>query len=453
MHMAATFPHESRLLQQAQALARASELGMLNAAGQLQPCPLTLVPWQISAGQWQQARQISQAIGQRMVRLASDPAALQLALGPVLAGSSLPARLWRLWRAVPPQQQRARPVNLVRVDLLLDQTQQWRLVETNSIAAGMGPFSEGLAGLQQTLWPGMQQAGWVGNAPRWQANPVTSALADALLAGARAARVTRDESPLTIGFVVEAREDNLFDQLKVARVLEQKGARVVRLTLSQLADSIEPDSDQRLRVAKVGIIHALYFRTGYNLQDYQEEQGNCQRLLQLRARLETLQVALAPTIALQLASAKAVQVYWYHHPQTDAAAAALAVPQHFVFDRPAQVLEAAERWILKSQGEGGGNVLQGADLIQRLSQLRSEDQGDWLLMQRIQPFQRASLVPVLRQGQLQWQHPLVSELGVFLTGDELRADGYLLRSKPTHVLEAGVHRGAGMIDTLALADP
>ena len=42
----------------------------------------------------------------------------------------------------------------------------------------MGPFSEGLITLQQTLWPELQRAGWVGDAPVWQPNPITAALAE-----------------------------------------------------------------------------------------------------------------------------------------------------------------------------------------------------------------------------------------------------------------------------------
>jgi hypothetical protein len=80
-------------------------------------------------------------------------------------------------QAIPKAQRLARPVNMMRVDLLQDTRQQWTLVEANTIAAGMGPFSEGLITLQQTLWPELQRAGWVGDAPHWQPNPVTAALA------------------------------------------------------------------------------------------------------------------------------------------------------------------------------------------------------------------------------------------------------------------------------------
>lgn len=446
--MSSPLERNSALVEQATALALELQLGLKDEEGRLQHCPLTLVPWQIPAVQWQQAQQVARAIGQRLASLAQDEAALECALGPILAGHSLPAQLWRTLQMIPKTQRRARPVNMMRVDLLRDARQQWTLVEANTIAAGMGPFSEGLITLQQTLWPELQQAGWVGEAPRWQPNPVTAALADALIGAAR--EVADSTQPLTVAFVVEPNEDNIFDQRKLARALEQKGVKVVRLTLAQLAARWERQRAPELWVQDVGRVHALYFRTGYNPADYRDAQGHTVPLLQLRAELETLDVALAPTIALQLASAKAVQVHWYQHPEQDAATHALDTPQIFLPQlNPTE--SDWQHWLLKSQGEGGGNVLEGARIPERIASLSVAERLDWLLMRRIATVPRPELVPVLRRGVIQLAQSLVSELGVFISGRDLNPACYLLRSKPENALETGVHRGAGCIDTLAQA--
>lgn len=444
--MSSPLERNSALAEQATALALELQLGLKDGEGRLQHCPLTLVPWQIPAGRWQQAQQVARAIGRRLVALAQDDAALARVLEPVLSGHSLPALLWRALQAIPKTQRRARPVNMMRVDLLQDGCQQWKLVEANTIAAGMGPFSEGLITLQQTLWPELQRAGWVGDAPVWQPNPVTAALADALIEAA--AEVAGPQQSPTIAFLVEPNEDNIFDQRKLARALERKGVKVVRLTLAQLAAQWERRRAPALWVQDVGRIHALYFRTGYNLADYRDPQGHIAPLLQLRAELETLDVALAPTIPLQLASAKAVQVHWFHHPVLDETRGALDTPQFFV-PQVEPVHIDWQHWLLKSQGEGGGNVVEGNRIPERIARLSAAERSDWLLMRKIDTVPRPELVPVLRRGLIQMAQHLVSELGVFITGRDLDPAGYLLRSKPAHAVETGVHRGEGAIDVLA----
>lgn len=441
----------SALAEQATALALELQLGLKDGEGRLQHCPLTLVPWQLDDIQWQQALQVAQAMGQRIQQLTAEPALLQAALQPIVAGTSLPARLWQVLQRVPAAQRRARPVHLVRVDLLLDQQARWKLVEANTIAAGMGPFSAGLTVLQQTLWPDLQRAGWVDTTPEWRDNRVTDALAEALLQAAQTIAQGTGVTTPTVAFVVEPQEDNIFDQRKIAHALQRKGARVVRLTLAQLAQQWRRTPDHRLEVNGVGPVHALYFRTGYNLNDYRDDTGQVEPGLQLRAELETLQVALAPTIPLQLASAKAVQVYWFEQNALDDATIALATPQYFARDprlpRPLDL----ERWLLKSQGEGGGNVVQGEQIAARLVQLSATEQQDWLLMEKIPVAPRAGVIPVLRQGQIHMTQHLLSELGLFLAGDRMQPAGFLLRSKPVQALETGVHRGGGMIDTVAQA--
>jgi glutathione synthase len=154
---------------------------------------------------------------------------------------------------------------------------------------------------------------------------------------------------------------------------------------------------------------------------------------------------------LQVASAKAVQVHWYQYPLQDAATEALNTPQLFLPQRnPADI--HWQHWLLKSQGEGGGNVVEGSRIPERLASLSAAERKDWLLMRKIDTVPRPELVPVLRRGLIQMAQSLVSELGVFICGRDVHPAGYLLRSKPMHAVETGVHRGEGVIDTLALAD-
>src|SRR3990167_167653 len=118
-----------QLAELATVLALELQLG-LKRDGALQHSPLTLLPWQLPAQQFAEARAIARAIGARLVALAADPVQLQSALAPILAGASLPARLWAQWQTIPAAERRARPLNLIRVDLLQDNAGQWKLVET-----------------------------------------------------------------------------------------------------------------------------------------------------------------------------------------------------------------------------------------------------------------------------------------------------------------------------------
>lgn len=446
------------LAEQATALALEAQLGLKDHHGALRHSPLALLPWQISRDDFMQAQQVARSIGARLDHLARNPDALAQALGPVLDGRTLQALLWQALQSVPQAQRRARPLNMTRVDLLQDQAREWKLVEANSIAAGMGPFSEGLAQIQQQLWPELQRLGLATQGcPAFAANPVTEALGDTLYQAAvgqmrqRPATHPQVAAPVVV-FVVEPAEDNIFDQRKVARVVEQKGARVVRLTLQEIDALLERSLAPACHLRGIGPVQVLYFRTGYNLADFQDAHGRSERLLQLRAELETLQVTLAPTIGLQLASAKAVQVHWYRQPEEDAATAALDTPQFFVADPQVQNLGNWSQWVLKSQGEGGGNVVQDDAIPARIAALSPMERREWLLMRKIPLVPRQSLVPVLRNGAIQFAQQLVSELGLFVLGDELRVSGYLLRSKPSGALETGVHRGQGMIDTVAFAN-
>ena len=436
------------LAELATALALELQLGLRDGEGRLQHSPLTLLPWPLDSVRWQQATDVARALGQRLVALAADTAALGKALAPILAGASLPARLFHAMQTIDPARRRALAVNMMRVDLLQDVQQQWRLVEANTIAAGMGPFSEGLVNLQKEIWPELQPLLRLQTQPDWLPNPVTAALAEALLEAARTIAGATSQ-PLSILFVVEPHEDNIFDHRKLARALEQQGARVLRMTLAQLAQRRDRHREPELWLQDVGQIHALYYRTGYNLADYLDDQGQTAPLLALRAELETLRVAHAPTIALQIASAKAVQVHWYQQPQQDAARIALDLPQQFITHPIPQAIDW-QHWLLKSQGEGGGNVLQGLAIPARLAELSPQERHDWLLMRRIDVQVCAEPIPVLRHGHIRMVPSLVSELGVFVTGAALRTEGYLLRSKPVLALETGVHRGEGCLDALAI---
>ncbi|GAB3034090.1 glutathione synthase [Bowmanella dokdonensis] len=429
------------------------QIGMLDTAGQFAPLPVSLSPWRLSTGLWSQVIANSQLLGNLLSGISQQRQWLLQQFTPLMSGHSLTGALARQLSQLEPAQIRAQGLPLMRHDMLLDKAGKWRWVESNSIAAGMGPLSEN--------WQQLLRAQL---APCCQVdNPATSRQS-ALLAGAAMAMRRRfdNQAPLML-FVVEETEDNLFDQQCLSQAIEARGVRVKRITLEHLASlairnrRLVWPGDQKDAATEVDL---LYFRTGYNRQDYQTEAQ-----LALRATLETLDLVLCPNIALQLAGSKWLQARLYESLQAPWTAAqlqrqlnlslpelarlhSLLVPSRTLDSDDSAVRHKLDKgWLLKSEQEGGGSVLNGPQAIDRLKQGIAPDAG-WIAMAPIDTAIRQAPVAVLRQGQFEDWSGVVSELGLFTLGSKQQYGGYLLRSKPAGQLEGGVHRGGAVLDSL-----
>lgn len=482
-------------------------LGLVGNDGAFLPAPVSLTPWTLDAALWQQAKLLADGLHLLLSQLITRPALLQQASAGLLASQSVPGALTRQLQAIgffdesrlwSPQNH---AVALMRHDFLLDTAGQWRWVESNSIAAGMGPLNQAWLNLARDVLPNATQTA--------AANPALPRQAAQLAAAAWAQARRHQASSACVAFVVAADEDNLYDQQLLADAITAHGVIVRRLTLMQL-QQCQLDGAQRLRDADGTVLDLLYWRTGYNPADYYPTDGAFDALWQLRAQLETADVAQCPTMALQLVSSKYVQA-WLSQQLLDpalrrdlaaqlvvaepvlAVLAKTCVAQQFLTslsDRAIQQL-LDKGWWYKRQDEGGGNVARG-DMA--LTWAKQRDAGD-LLMAPIAGQVRREAMLWLRAGE--WRQPtaVLSELGVF-TGEPLtpslawsattnetaqpcismdrqstsaeerapsggydsaliqvpaRYAGYLLRSKPAEQLEGGVHRGGAVLDLLVLA--
>lgn len=419
------------------------KLGLLKNE-RFQPVPVSLSPLQLSHAQWKMAHVTAAALGRLFTQVAENEVWLRAqfeSYPPETLASQLLAIL-------PAQAERlARRINLARQDLVLDERANWKLIESNSIAAGMGPFSDELGKLLAAQHPAKQMA----------PNDAADRQADALF---NAAKNQNGNANPFIVFVVEPQEDNVYDQQKLANALIDSGARVIRKTLAELPRELIW-RDRQIALADGEQIDALYFRTGYNLEDYmQGNDGDFEHatLLAFRGQLEKVSVALAPTITHQLATHKWVQLKLSSMNvdqlmQTFSLTMQEAIVAHLALSTPHRIetnpeavrfaLKSGE-WLLKLPGEGGGNVLE-----------RWAENGlpsGSFLMQKISMHTRKN---VRRFHQHQTTHigSAASELGIFTMGDDQHYGGYLLRTKPTSDIETGVHKGGGMIDTVEIISP
>lgn len=431
-------------------VARAVErhrLGLKTPDGGFAPCRISLTPWRITRDQWRRLTDTGRALSRLFARIAERPDRLLDWRPPATESPGLPDRLFAIVADRDRRDVRAHDFGLIRHDFLMTPDRQWRLVESNAIAAGMGPFGEATAATQAQL---PENAGL-----EFIPNPATQRQAAAM---ARAARTVAGERRPEVVFLVPADEDNVYDQAKLKDALAALGVRTRTLTLAEFSRRARTGPGHRLVFAGGRPVDLVYFRTGYNLDDYLDADGRPDRLLGFRAWLERHRVAVAPGIALQLATSKWIQMrlsrlrageltrrFGLSARDARLAANALAT-ESMPCPGPDELRRrlATGHWLLKGPGEGGGNVL---------ARHESDDEPapGSLLMRKLEPAPRPGGC-LVSQARLRCEPELVAEIGVFTAGPEHEHAGYLVRTKPAGALEAGVHWGKGMLDALAFTE-
>lgn len=418
-----------------------AKLGFQGQNGEFEPCRISLTPYLVSHEQWSDVLATAHALNQLHLALSHHPDIIRDMIAPLHGGGTLLDAF--LPYLVPIK---ATAVNLCRHDFLLDQHGVWRLVESNAIAAGMGPFSEKCSEIQRTYPPNQALA--------FADNPAIARQSTALF---NAARQNRNADRPLIVFVVEANENNVFDQGYLSDALREKGAQVRSLTLCELHQQLVTEGEF-LTLPDGARVDLFYFRSGYNLHDYQRDGAD---LIAFRAWLEQHRVATCPSIAAQVASSKWVQKELTTLVQSETMASwmadfglessgyrqvrnALAVGYRDI-DHPLDPVEA-EHWLIKNQNEGGGNV-QNWSSDHDLNQ-RNRQQG-WFLMQKIACQTNPQSKDVFSGGALVNLRDTITEVGIFCAGDDAHYAGYLARSKARTSLETGVHSGQGMVDAIA----
>ncbi|ABV87615.1 glutathione synthase [Shewanella pealeana] len=395
------------------------------------------------------------------------------------------------------------PLLIMRSDFMDDAALGPKLIEFNGIAAGMGPFGQRVHELHKYL---QLQAADTFNL--WSASPNSKLVDNHALEGlaqgiANATfKIKREftkndastgfkNSPPVFLMVVQANEDNVYDQHLLEHVLQAKGIKTVRRTFRELHDKLTTGKDDRLLLEGVGPIDTVYLRAGYQYCDYHANdiisRVCCEALMQTRIFIEKHRVAVNATVSQQLATSKRVQMllssmapdaltrFGLTLDEAKTVKGLLGEMRAVTQDSATLIAHSnTDEWVLKNQGEGGGHCIFGEDILPKLAELKPSEYQAWSLMRRLHPTARATAALTVRKGELHRVDDLISEIGMFTvhidggaainiiddseqdTNKQLNAKqayaGYLIRSKSARTTEGGVHSGQGVLDSLAFSD-
>lgn len=439
------------------------QLGLKTKAG-FEPVPVSLTPWKLSKAQFAKAQQLATLLGHVQASAAANPEWLLALLAKLEFSQSVPGQIWRTLRNIYPAGAEStsstqlvvnRNLMLNRHDFMLDQQQQWQWVESNPIAAGMGPLNAQYLALIAQYRPGSYAAN---DAVKVQA----TLLADAAIAQSRTHKSTTHQSTThrasLMLIVVEGDEDNIFDQRLLCDEVQRLGVRVERVTISELMQS-ELSGDNQL-LWQTQPVDLLYWRTGYNPSAELNDD-----YWHFRARLESTAVSQCPTLLGQLTGSKWFQHQFSKallHDSTTVAAIFAIAPDEVNLLKQAVVqsfgvselsaarikeLITAGYWY-KTQQEGGGNVARGQAALDKSNQADHAD----ILMAPINAAIRQEAFTSLRRNNTTVTTEHISELGIFSLGDAADYGGYLCRTKPAQNNEGGVHRGGAVLDVIEFID-
>ncbi|NOU51922.1 glutathione synthase [Pseudoalteromonas sp. JBTF-M23] len=372
-----------------------------------------------------------------------------------------------------------KPLLIMRTDFMDDREQGAKVIEFNGIAAGMAPFGSRGTQLHRYICEQHNSA-----YQKWlETDEATVAENEGLEQVAIGIAVSAIEIKKDFGesgsptflMVVQESEDNVYDQHLLELELQKLGFRTVRRTFEQLSSQLSTGQSKRLILENVGPIDVVYLRTGYQCSDYYSPKLDklvcCQTLSRVRLFIERHHVAMNATISQQLATSKAMQMLvtnmsideymnWgltYEEALLVKSVLADMNPIRKEIIKWFNSEANKEDWVLKNQGEGGGNCVFGADISQKLELIKPQEYDAWALMQRIYAIEREKPVLTIRDGKQAIVNHLISEIGLFTVyynGEPVTEyggyAGYLIRSKPANENEGGIHSGQGLLDSLML---
>lgn len=445
------------------------------------PVSLTGSPPLISAAAWSSLRALAPVWGELVDRVSRDHGYLLEKLRVVAAEDEFVRKLLLLLDAqdgaLPlPSDLSVRRSKLVPPTLAVHRADYmhhaaadaWQLVEINTIAASAGSVSSRLGDLfRQFLVPRY-------GLPVVEDNPALRDIAVGFLEALQwHPLVASGVAQKLVLMVVQPNERNFADQRLLERELfVAHGIAVIRKTLAEVHKECFLDMDGNLMVPLDGvpcIVPLVYFRAGYGPADYPSEAEWDARL-----RMELSSAIKCPTVAYQLVGTKKMQEVLSQRSELEKFLQADAVDlvlKHCAAmydlsdaDQLPNVLELVRNdpgsFVMKTQREGGGNLITGSKMMELLE--AGQGLCQFTLMQKIVPAPHGS--SFVRNFSLSPGIPSVSELGVFTifvsdgsstanTADVVRNryGGYILRTKPYATDEGGLMAGASVLDVLRVA--
>lgn len=429
---------------------------------------VTLQPWDFPQELFHRVWSLQPDLNALMDAVSRDTEFLSEALGSVIEVDNFTARLVQLLLDSQPQanSQPKTVLGIHRSDYLLDYKKNGsdksclgiKQVEINTIGASLGGLNQGAI---QNFHHYVHSRYFGKTKPLNLPEP--SCLADCL---ATAWKQYGNPSACLLCVVYES-ERNIYDQRVVEFDLWNRyRVKTIRRSLSELAAEAKLGARQELIVSTLEVA-VVYYRAGYDPDDYSSEKDWSTRLL-----LERSRAASCPSAAYQLVGTKKVQQVL----------AAPGVLERFVDDAEkierirsvfaglhslnmgpegdnaiAAALEKPNDFVLKPQREGGGNNFNGEEMRGVLERVKSSREREgYILMEKLHPPTQRGLV-LGTMAEAVETLDLVCELGIFglyvRHGNEVllnKCGGCLARSKASTSHEGGINVLAGALDAVNL---
>uniref|UniRef100_UPI00358F37FD glutathione synthetase-like isoform X1 n=1 Tax=Myxine glutinosa TaxID=7769 RepID=UPI00358F37FD len=341
----------------------------------------------------------------------------------------------------------------------LDDMVLWQ-VELNTIAASFGGVASKMLSLHRHV---LRSAGLHHLIDLMPDNNPIAGIADAIIC---ARKLYKNPQALVL-LVCHEFERNVFDQNCLHYILQERDVPFVRKTFAELDQQARLDDKRSLYIGQKEVA-VVYYRTGYDPQQYDEVAWRVRRIL------ERSLAACCPDIPTQLAGTKKVQQKLTSPDELSSLGLSgtciARLQQTFTTihgldegeegDMAVQkALANPDQYVLKPQREGGGNNLYDEDMVRVLTSGRDGERGmdraAYILMHRFRP--PSSRNVVICPGAPCHVQPCVSELGVFGSyvrcGTEMILNnccGHLLRSKSLALKDGGVMAGNAALNNPCL---
>jgi len=342
-------------------------------------------------------------------------------------------------------------------------------VEINTVAASFFGLSERVTGLHRMLLgrlplEGLRAEDCPENHP---VSAIAAGIAETVRLYKESVSVAGGEREVVCLFVVQGDEQNVFDQRHLEFALwDEHKLPVIRATMADIHEGAQIDATSKVLRFKSKEIGLIYFRAGYQPEDYTSENDWAARLL-----MERSAAVKCPSAAYHCVGAKKIQqvlespgmLEKFVSTSSAARMRSVFVGMYGLGDGSNDALEAKHKaimspgeYVLKPQREGGGNNYYDSEMVEILSTASDEELQAYILMDII----KAPISPALfmRNGETH-RTEATTELGIYglviSTGDaihESKTVGHLLRSKMASSKETGVAAGFGVLDSPVLYD-
>ncbi|TDL16651.1 glutathione synthase [Rickenella mellea] len=482
--------------------------------------PLSIFPSPFPRELFERAQRLQSVYNVLYARIAQDAEFLDRVMGAEVGAGRVDVftgELWKIWKNLRDDGiEQELQLGIFRSDYLLhvpDESSPMTLkqVEFNTISSSFGALSERVSALHNHLYA---STGYFNSSPHlkrenFPPNRTTAGIVDGLVAAHEAYGV----KDARILFVVQAGERNVFDQRWLEyELLEKHSIHIIRQTLSELSISahlsptrsllISPSPQFPTNPSTTTEISTVYFRAAYTPTDFPTPQH-----FSTRALLERSRATKCPSIQLQLAGGKMVQMMLTKEGVLErfltTGGETWEAGRGFTFGE-VEVREVRESWVgmwglgdsppadsdiqsgisraaanhanlvLKPQREGGGNNVYKSSIPPFLDKLPGREREAWIAMELIEP--PAGVCGWLVRagggggsgGGGVVKSDIVSELGIFgwslfgpgrdvnkngnervmKTGD----GGWLVRTKGRESDEGGVAVGFSVLDSVVLVD-